>query len=180
MPASAGEVGPGGVQGVGVGGPGRAPRTRTELTLGKHDATVRTLAEPLLQPGEEVIEVVLVNYNGTEKPSSLPGSTAPPTEATEGVDPDLLVTFPSARQMALALTGGRLMVWNLGMTGKPKNHLGDVPLSAVTEVARADVRFGGVLRIALRSGAKVDVEILRGEPAESFAEQLEALVNREE
>lgn len=148
--------------------------------MGKHDATVRSLAEPLLHPGEEVIEVVLVNYNGTEKPSSLPGSAGAPNAAEQGVDPDLLVTFPTARQMALALTGGRLLVWGLSMTGKPKNHLGEVPLSSLVEVARADVRFGGVLRLTLRSGARVDVEILRGEPAESFAENLEALVHVEE
>lgn len=147
--------------------------------MSKHDATVRSLAEPLLQAGEEVISVVLVNYNGTEKPSSLPGSAGAPNAEEQEVDPDLLVTFPSSRQMALALTGGRILVWGLGLTGKPKNHLGEVPLSAVTEVARADVRFGGVLRISLRSGARVDVEIQRGEPAEHFAENLEALVNAE-
>ena len=149
--------------------------------MSKHDAQVRRLAEDLLDPGEEVIEVVLVNYNGTEKPSSLPGSAGAPNAAEEeNVDPDTLVTFPAARQMALALTGGRIMVWNLGMTGKPKNHLGDVPLRAVTSVARADVRFGGVLRFTLLSGARVDVEILRGEPDESFASNLEALVNTDD
>ena len=148
--------------------------------MGKHDATVRSLAEPLLEPGEEVIETVLVNYNGTEKPSTLPGSAGAPTAEDSGIDPELLVTFPTARQMALALTGGRILVWGLSMTGKPKHHLGEVPLSAVVGVARADVRFGGVLRISLRSGARVDVEILRGEAAESFAANLEALVNTEE
>ena len=89
-----------------------------------------------------------------------------------GADPDVLVAFPSAKQMALVLTGGRLLAWALGISGKPKQYLGEVPLSAVAQVEAGRVRFGSLIRVTLKSGAVVDLEALRGEPGEEFGEQL--------
>lgn len=137
--------------------------------MGKHEALVRSQVEPMLAAGEEILGTVLVNYNGTMPAANLPGS------AGRSSDADAQVTFPTARQMALALTGGRLVVLGLGFSGKPKNHIGDVPLSAIDEVEAAGLRFGGV-RLLLRSGARVDLEYLSGEPGEQFTGLLDSLV----
>ena len=88
-----------------------------------------------------------------------------------------LVPFPSAKQMALVLTGGRLLAWSLGFSGKPKQYLGDVPLSAISEVHYGQVSFGGLIRVVMASTAVVDLEVMRGEPGDEFFAQLEHLVN---
>lgn len=144
---------------------------------------IAELARPALAPGEELLCTARVNYNGTARPNAvsitavIPGidleeAAAPLPEP----DPDAVVGFPSANQMGMALTGGRLFLWALGMTGKPKSYLGEVPLSAIREVHAGEVRLGAVLRIVMKSGAVVDLEFLRGEAAEPFVEAITALV----
>jgi hypothetical protein len=148
--------------------------------MGKHTAAAVALATEQLQAGEELIGVVFANYNGGVPSPSLPRGAMP---GALGVDaamragsPEAQVVFPATRQMALALTGGRLLVWGLTLTGKPKNLLGEVPLAALTEVGTAEARFGAVLRLGLASGAKVDLEIQSGEPSAPFIANLRSLV----
>lgn len=139
------------------------------VNVGKHSDVVRSLAEPRLEPGESVIETVLVNYNGSVPAASLPGGS-------RADDPDAEVTFPSARQMAIGLTDRRLLVFSLSFGGKPKQHVGDVPLSAVDEVSMTDNRLSGIMRLTLRSGARVDLEVLPREPGDAFLRRLSARV----
>ncbi|MCX7621131.1 MAG: hypothetical protein N2037_09855 [Acidimicrobiales bacterium] len=140
------------------------------------------LVQSQLKPGEELIAAVRVNYNGATQPNtfsfqaglaSIPGAE---TTFVGKPDPDLLVSFPSANQMAVGLTGGRLLVTSLGFRGKPKAFLGSVPLSAVVEVHAGEVRFGQLVRLVLKSGASVDLELMKGEDGDTFFENLKALV----
>jgi len=147
--------------------------------VGKHADLIAKLAEEQLAQGEQLIVAVLANYNGTVPPASLPASGMVPRAEGEPppvVDPDALVVFPSARQLAMGLTGGRILVWSLGFSGKPKQFIGDVPLSAITGVSEEDARNGDILRLALASGAKVDVEIVRGESGVAFVGELRNLL----
>jgi hypothetical protein len=136
------------------------------------------LAAPALARGEEILATVRVNWNGMVPPaqvstgaglSALGQTLGPPT-------PDQLVAFPSAKQMALVLTGGRILAWSLGLTGKPKQYLGEVPLTAIAEVQLDQVRFGGLIRIVMRSTAQIDLEVMRGEDGDGFFGQLRHLV----
>lgn len=146
-------------------------------------------AQEAIAQGEELIGVVRVNWNGMTPATALIngglsglsgplGSElgGPPPEDPPAPDPDSLVGFPSAKQMAIALTGGRLLIWGLGFSGKPKEYLGEVPLSALVKVQAGVGGFGEVIRITLKSTAVVDLEILRGEPGEDFSTQLEHLI----
>jgi hypothetical protein len=145
--------------------------------VGKIDLTA--LAAPGLANGEEVIATVRVNWNGMSAPVQVTTNTglASLGQAIEPPGPDQLAVFPSAKQMALVLTGGRILVWSLGMTGKPKQFIGEVPLSAVDRVEVGQVRFGGLMRIHMRSTAVLDLEVMRGDDGESFFGQLQHLVN---
>jgi hypothetical protein len=140
------------------------------------------LVQPVLSPGEELLAAVRVNYNGATQPNtfsfqaglaSIPGLESP---GSGEPDPDLLVSFPSANQMAVGLTHARLLVASLGFRGKPKAFLGTVPLSAVVEVHAGEVRFGPLVRLVLKSGATVDLELMRGEDGDTFIEQLKGIV----
>lgn len=148
--------------------------------MGKHTEAAKALAVEKLDPGEELIELVFVNYNGgVPSPNlprgAIPGTLGPDAAMRAGAD-DAQVTFPANRQMAIALTGARMLVWGLSLTGKPKTYLGEVPVSAVAEVAVSVIRSGDVLRLELKSGAKVDLEIPAGEPSGRFIRSLEELV----
>lgn len=139
------------------------------------------LAAPALARGEEVLATVRVNWNGMVPPAQVTSGAglvglAGLGQTIEPPTPDQLVAFPSAKQMALVLTGGRILAWSLGLTGKPKQYLGEVPLSAIAEVQMGQVRFGGLIRIVMRSTAQVDLEVMRGEDGESFFGQLQHLV----
>lgn len=158
--------------------------------MGKLD--LAGLAEPLLKPGEEVLGAVRVNWNGMVPPTQasramgLAGLGVPGVTGEDGdeaavepapPDPDTLVVFPSAKQLALVLTGGRILAWSLGFSGKPKDLIGTVPVSAVEEVSLKAGRASSVLRIVMRSGAIVDLEGLRGEPIDDFHAQLQHLIS---
>ncbi len=132
-----------------------------------------SLASPLLTEGEHVVADVRVNWNGMETPRT--ASALRIGGSDEGVgepDSDALVTFPSAKQMALVLTGGRVLAWSLGISGRPKEYLGAVPLSAISRVDGGPVQLGSLIRISLKSGAIVDLEAMRGEPGEEFQIEL--------
>lgn len=141
---------------------------------------LQSLAGPMLASGEEPLAAVRVNYNGTVQSNALGtnpaiGGVADPDDA--GPDPDALVSFPVAKQMALLLTGGRVLAWSLGFSGKPKQYVGQAPLTAMREVHAGEIRFGPLVRIVMKSHAAVDLEILRGEDADGFIAELKHLVN---
>jgi hypothetical protein len=138
------------------------------------------LVQPILSSGEELLATARFNYNGT-----LPGNTmsidssisALDAVADRGApDPDAVVGFPTANQMAVALTGGRLFVWSLGMSGKPKQFIGEVPVTAVAKIRSGGAGYGQQMHVTMKSGAIVDLEFMRGESAEDFYNQLAALV----
>jgi hypothetical protein len=136
------------------------------------------LAAPALARGEEIVEAIRVNWNGMVPPVQV--TTGKGLATLEGpapvLEPDELVAFPSSKQMALVLTGGRLLAWGIGITGKPKQFLGDVPLTAVADAQIDQARFGGVIRIVMRSGAVVDLEVMKGDAGDHFVAQLQGLI----
>lgn len=142
------------------------------------------LASQVLDSGEEFIAGIRVNWNGMVGPSRLTAAQGVAglgmAEVVPPPDPEALVTFPSANQLALVLTGGRILCWSLGFSGKPKQYLGDVPLTAITSVTRTELRFGPLLRITMRSGAVVDLEVMRGDDGDGFFEQVVGLVEEPE
>lgn len=140
---------------------------------------VTALVEAALLPGEELIATARVNYNGTI-PANQFGVTTRMMVVDDapvvGVDPDSTAFFPTASQMVLAMTGGRLFVWSLGISGKPKHFLGLVPMNSIAEASGADIGGGRhSLRVVMRSGAMVDLEFMRGEAGAEFLDQLRSL-----
>lgn len=146
----------------------------------KNTQQLTALALAALAQGEDVRAAVRVNYNGTVSSNVLAIN-----QSLAGVDPDapailpepgLTVAFPSAKQMGVVLTPRRILVWALGMSGKPKQFLGDVPLVAVRDVKAGETNFGPVVRFIMQSGAVVDLEIMKGEHADGFIETVKALL----
>lgn len=150
--------------------------------MSKNTEQLTALALAALSQGEDVRAAVRVNYNGTVQANSLtlgqalsgiePGDDADHVEA----DPNAAVAFPSARQMGLVLTPTRIMIWALGMSGKPKQYLGQVPLAAIREANTGETHFGPVVRFVMKSGAVIDLEIMKGEAADDFIDRVSELL----
>lgn len=148
--------------------------------MGKHTEAAKALAAERLRSDEELVELVFVNYNGGVPSPNLPRGAMPGALGVDAAmragDDDAQVAFPANRQMAIALTPNRMLIWGLSLTGKPKAYLGEVPVSAVASTDVTLVRTGDVLRLELKSGAKVDLEIPAGEPSGNFIRSLESYV----
>lgn len=136
---------------------------------------VASLVEPALQPGEELLGWIRVNYSGqTEPPAkrrvgiAALGDEAPPSA-------EELMTFPAHRQMVLALTGGRILAYTMSMTGKPKQFGGEVPIAALTGCEFRDGRLGGHLSIDMISRVNVQLDVVDGD-GESFAHELDSSI----
>ncbi len=160
----------------------RADREKTkERDVSKNTEQLTALALAALSQGEDVRGAVRVNYNGTVAPNtvsvgqSFAGLDLDDAQKPSAPDPYMAVSFPSAKQMGLVLTPGRIMVWALGMSGKPKQYLGEVPLGAIREAKTGETRFGPVVRFVMKSGAVIDLEIMKGEPADEFIEKVKEL-----
>ena len=143
------------------------------------DQHLLELAQPGLESGEQPRASVRLNYNGTTKPDTFTiqtGLAALGGTPEEDPDPDKLVSFPVANQMAVLLTDRRVLVWSVGMRGKPKSYVGAANLSGIEAVSSTDGRLGDQITLTMKSGATVDVEVARGEDGEGFVAQLAALV----
>ncbi len=139
------------------------------------------LVTPVLEQGEELIATAKVTYNGSVQANVLTMNAAvlaiDDDHEPTAPDPDAVFGFPTANQMALALTGGRIFAWSLGITGKPKQFVGEVPLVALVAV-EVDPRHPMMVRIHMKSSTVVDLEFMRGEPYEEFTTELRTLVER--
>jgi hypothetical protein len=135
------------------------------------DEAVRSLIAPMLAADETVVATARVNYSGTVPPPTAGGLGGLLDEtSTPGV------VFPVARQMALALTDRRLVAWGLSLTGKPRDHLGEVPLGAVTGCRCTPGKRSSSLAVHLISGAEVDLEVMTGEDGVGFSAALSSLI----
>ena len=143
--------------------------------MGTVDEQLQALAQPGLAPGEQSVASLRVAYSGTTAPNTFTietGLSALGGAPESTPDPDKLVTFPVANQMALLLTTQRLLVWSTGMRGKPKAHIGAVPLRGIDEVRGADGRLGAHLDVLMKSGATVSLEANRGEDVAGFVDAI--------
>jgi hypothetical protein len=141
---------------------------------------LEALARETLPAGEEVIASACVRYNGTVAPNraAIDGgiSAVGPAPEAPAIDPDAAVAFPVANQMALVLTGGHVLVWSLGFTGKPRQFVGSAPVSAIASVETPPQQRVVGVRVVMKSGALVDLEFLKGSDGPAFTAELAALV----
>jgi hypothetical protein len=137
---------------------------------------VASLVEPVLEPGEEVLTWVRVSYSGqTEPPAARrTGIEALSNPAPEPGSPEL-ATFPAHRSMLLVLTGGRILVYQLAMSGKPKAYAGDVAIAVLRSCTFEPSRLGGHLGIDMVSMVNVALELAEGD-GELFAAEVNASI----
>jgi len=151
--------------------------------VAKDNDVIVDLVTSVLQPGEELIATIKVQYNGSVQSNVLSinsGVNAIDDDHQPApLDPDAAFFFPTANQMALALTGWRIFAWSLGIRGKPKQFVGEVPLAAI-EAVEQDPRHTAMVRVHMKSQTVVDLEYLRGEPYEAFTQELQSLLGQDQ
>lgn len=143
------------------------------------------LAGPGLLPGEQPVTAARVNYNGARatRHATMNSEIAALKASLDvdhdpdsiEIDPNTLVAFPAANQMALLVTDKRVIVWGLSLTGKPNKVVGTVPGEALAEVHRGEISFGPLVRVVMKSGAAVDLEVKKGDDAAALEAALQHL-----
>ena len=137
---------------------------------------VSQMVAPALATGEELLGWVRVNYGGqTEPPALRRTGLAALGEPDAGNSPEAVATFPAHRSMVLALTGARILAYSLGMTGKPKAFVGDVPIALLTGAKYEPGRLGGHLSIDMVSFVNVQLDVAEGDGV-AFAAELDACI----
>ncbi len=136
---------------------------------------------------ERPLGAARINYNGSSavRKATLEAELASVTSelgldgpaSDAGIDPDTLVAFPAASQMAILVTDKRLVLWALGFTGKPGKLIGTVPVRGIAEVHRGEISFGSLVRVVMKSGAAVDLEVKKGDDVDAFTTALETAVS---
>lgn len=146
------------------------------------------LARPGMGPNEAPVAAAKVNYNGVSvvhtatlraEMAAMNAVVGLEASSDAAVDPDTLVSFPAASKMAILVTNERLVSWGIGITGKPQKVMGSVPGRAIVRVEHGAVTFGPLVRIVLKSGAVVDLEVLKGDDVDLFVAALRALIPAE-
>ena len=136
---------------------------------------VDALVAPALHTGEELHAWVRVNYSGQTAPPAKLRTGLAALGDTEPPPAEDLVMFPAHRTMLLALTGGRIMAYALGVTGKPKQYLGDVPVAALQSCELESGRINPNMTIVMASQANVLLEVVEGQHVD-FANELRASI----
>ena len=137
---------------------------------------VPALVGPALAPGEEILSWVRVTYSGqTEPPAASRSGIAALSDPRPLPGSVELATFPAHRSMLLVLTGGRILAYQLSMTGKPKSLAGEVPVASLRSGTYEHSRMGGHLGIDMVSMVNGALEVSEGD-GEAFASELNASI----
>lgn len=136
---------------------------------------VEALVAPGLHTGEELLAWIRVNYSGQTAPPAKLRTGLAALGDTEPPRAEDLITFPAHRSMVLALTGGRILAYSLGVTGKPKQYLGDVPVSGLQSCELEAGRINPHITLVLNSQANVLLDVIEGQHV-VFANELRASI----
>jgi hypothetical protein len=153
--------------------------------MADHLQQLNDLSAEHLEPGESILGIVKVVYGGKVNFNQPPKGLAALGQDTVTAGEELAARhaesptseFPTANQMALVLTNGRLLVWSTsGFKAKPKAFLGAVPLNEIEAIQLGESRLNVQYTIKMNSGWSIAVDADRGEAASDFGAHLSELV----
>jgi hypothetical protein len=158
--------------------------------MSEHLDQLRQLASTYVTEDEPILGAIKVMYGGkinlNQPPRGLEKlgqgeAVQAGQELAERRAAQPSVEFPTAKQMALVLTGSRLLVWSTGgLKGKPKAFIGEVPLAGIERMEMSEGRLNAQYTLRLASGWEVTLDADRGDAGTQFGTQLKELVEREE
>jgi hypothetical protein len=154
--------------------------------MADHLQQLNDLSAEYLDQGESIVGIVKVVYGGKVNFNQPLKGLAALGQDTVAAGEELAARhaqsgseFPTANQMALVLTNGRLLVWSTGgFKAKPKSYLGAVSLDDIEAIELGESRLNVQYTIKMKSGWSIAVEADRGEAASDFGAHLSALVEQ--
>jgi hypothetical protein len=153
--------------------------------MADHLQQLNDLTAEHLEPGESILGIVKVVYGGKVNFTPPPKGLAALGHDTVAAGEELAARrsettgaeFPTANQMALVLTNGRILVWSTsGFKAKPKAYLGAVPLNEIEAIELGESRLNVQYTIKMASGWSIAVDADRGEASSDFGAHLSQLV----
>jgi hypothetical protein len=85
--------------------------------------------------------------------------------------------IPFSQQMALGLSNQRIIVWSRSVfSGRPKKILGQIPLSEINGITFKSGMLGDKLTLELQQDRILELESVKVDKGEEFANQLTTLL----
>ena len=145
--------------------------------------TLIKLATGHLQPGEELLVGLRVNLKGTalgvglSAGAGLAGLALGSEVMSEGQEQAEDSGIPFSQQMALGLSNQRIIVWSRSaFSGRPKKILGQIPLSEIDGITFEPGMLGDQLTFELQQDKILELESVKVDKGEEFANQLTTLL----
>ncbi len=137
-----------------------------------------------LRPGEELLVGLRVNLKGTALGVGLSAGAAGVAGLAlgsgimgEGQEQARDSGIPFSQQMALGLSNQRIIVWSRSaFSGRPKKILGQIPLSEINGVTFEPGMLGDMLTLELQQDRILELESVKVDKGEEFANQLTTLL----
>ncbi|MDP6546548.1 MAG: hypothetical protein QGH60_21425 [Phycisphaerae bacterium] len=141
------------------------------------------LAAEHLQDGEELLVGLRVNLKGTalgvglSAGAGLVGLALGSEVMSEGQEQAEDSGIPFSQQMALGLSNQRIIVWSRSaFSGRPKKILGQIPLSEINAITFEPGMLGDILTFELQHDKILELESVKVDKGEEFANQLTSLL----
>ena len=132
-----------------------------------------------LKSGEELLVGVRVSLKGTALGVGLSaaGVRGGSKVMSEGQDQAKDAGIPFAQQMALGLTSQRMIVWSRSQwTGKPKDLLGEIPLTDITWGTVGPGSRGDTCTLKLSEDKVLELESVKIDKGEEFVNELKTFL----
>ncbi|MDP6634468.1 MAG: hypothetical protein QGG42_06200 [Phycisphaerae bacterium] len=146
--------------------------------------TLIKLSAGHLQPEEELLAGLRVNLKGTALGIGLSAGAAGFTGLAlgskimnEGRQQAEDSGIPFSQQMALGLSNQRIIVWSRSaFSGRPKKILGQILLSEINQITFEPGALGDKLKLELQQDKILELESVKVDKGQDFADQLKTLL----
>ncbi|GBD87189.1 hypothetical protein BMS3Abin03_01116 [bacterium BMS3Abin03] len=152
--------------------------------MSKITGNLQSLSAAHLSAEEKLITGIRVNLKGTAldvgilslggAPAAIMGSET----IEEGRQQAKDAGIPLCQQMALGLTNKRIIIWKRSaFTGKPKEIIGEIPLSNIKDVSFEAGTFGDKLIFNFTEDKVLELESVKVDNGKGFADNLRKLIS---
>ena len=148
--------------------------------------TLSKLAQEHLSAEEEITAGLRVNLKGTALGVGLTvgiggvlGSLAGSKPLKEGRDQASEAGIPFTQQMALGLTNERILLWSRSqLSGKPKDLLGEIPVSDIVDVLFEKGALGDRIAFTFSEEKVLELESVKVDNGEMFVKALKEIISK--
>ena len=153
--------------------------------MAKITKVLQKLTAAHLSDGETLMIGLRVNLKGTALGVGLSagiggvlGAVAASKTMENGIKQAEEAGIPFTQQMALGLTERRIILWSRSqMSGKPKQIIGEIPLSAINDVTFEKGKIGDQIELQFSENRNLQLESIKIDKGENFVNEVKKAIS---